>query len=88
MHVGLVPDVAELTADGRSAAEIASILGITQRIVVRHHRTKEDRMTCTRKPTPPPADQPRLPDGSVDVRALCAQLDAAANVGAGKPRTR
>lgn len=34
--VGLVPDVAELTADGRSAAEIASILGITPRTVVRH----------------------------------------------------
>lgn len=43
-------------------------------------------MTCTRKPTPPPPDQPRRPDGTVDVRALCAQLDAAANVGAGKPR--
>lgn len=44
-------------------------------------------MTCTR-PTPPrPAtDQPRRPDGSVDVRAWCAQLDATANLGAGKPR--
>lgn len=44
--------------------------------------------TCTHKPRPPAADQPRRPDGTVDVRALCAQLDAAANVGAGKPRTR
>jgi hypothetical protein len=43
-------------------------------------------MTCTRKPQPQPADQPRRADGTVDVRALCAQLDAAANVGAGKPR--
>lgn len=36
VHVGLVPDVAELTADGRSAAEIASILGIDPRTVTRH----------------------------------------------------
>lgn len=42
---------------------------------------------CTRKPTPPPRPpQPRRPDGAVDIRALCAQLDAEANVGAGKPR--
>jgi hypothetical protein len=38
--VGLVPDVAELTADGRSAAEIASILGITQWTVVRHRTAR------------------------------------------------
>ena len=38
--VGLVPDVAELTADGRSAAEIASILGITKRTVVRHRTAR------------------------------------------------
>lgn len=45
--------------------------------------------TCTRKPPPPSApDQPRTPTGAVDVRGLCAQLAAAANVGAGKPRTR
>jgi len=38
-------------------------------------------------PTPPPRPpQPRRPDGAVDIRALCAQLDAEANVGAGKPR--
>lgn len=43
-------------------------------------------MTCTHKPRPPAAEQPRTPSGSVDVRALCAQLDAGANVGAGKPR--
>lgn len=42
---------------------------------------------CTRKPTPPPRPpQPRRPDGAVDIGALCAQLDAEANVGAGKPR--
>lgn len=39
--VGLVPDVAELTDDGRSAAEIASILGITQRTVVRHRTARK-----------------------------------------------
>lgn len=87
--VGLVPDVAELTADGAFRRR--------DRLDPRHrqadrgpppHRSKEDRMTCTRKPTPPPPDQPRTPTGAVDVRALCAQLDAAANVGAGKPRPR
>jgi len=40
VHVGLVPDVAELTADGRSAAEIASILGIDKRTVVRHRTAR------------------------------------------------
>lgn len=38
--VGLVPDVAELTADGRSAAEIASILGIDKRTVFRHRTAR------------------------------------------------
>jgi DNA-binding NarL/FixJ family response regulator len=36
----MVPDVAELTADGRSAAEIASILGIDKRTVVRHRTAR------------------------------------------------
>lgn len=43
-------------------------------------------MTCTRKPQPPPVDQPLRPDGTVDVRALCAQLDAAAIVGIAQPK--
>jgi len=31
---------------------------------------------------PEPAEPPRLADGTVDVRALCAQWDAAVNDGA------
>lgn len=45
-------------------------------------------MTCHQHRPPPPKDQPRLADGTVDMRALLAQWDAEANVGVGPPRPR
>lgn len=43
-------------------------------------------MTCTHR-TPAKGDnRPKRPDGTLDVAAWCAQLDAAHNAGAGKPR--
>ena len=41
---------------------------------------------CGVHPFAPSDDQPRLEDGTVDVRALCARWDADANRGAGEAR--